>query len=180
MNFLSLHFYPDGTYSTFNKLILTEAIVETRCHSQRRVWEEKGDCCFGPSGKKIDLIIPTKLGPVCWSSSHTTILSTVGTLNDGYIHNGPFPRVPWIQSASPTMSHALIAQKAGTQLPGVTYTFPVGFPQHCKRRGIKEVTATPFVTPSRLLATEACPNTLGAPFTHAWEQSPCFLHGGGS
>jgi len=43
---------------------------------------------------------------------------TVGTLKDGYVHNVPLPRVPQIQSASPTTSSDTIAPKAGIPLPG--------------------------------------------------------------
>jgi hypothetical protein len=42
----------------------------------------------------------------------------VGTLKDGYVRNVPLPRVPQIQSASPTTSHELIAPKIGITLPG--------------------------------------------------------------
>jgi hypothetical protein len=41
----------------------------------------------------------------------------VGTLQDGYVHNVPLPRVPQIQSASPTTSHEAIAPKAGIPIP---------------------------------------------------------------
>jgi hypothetical protein len=36
----------------------------------------------------------------------------VGTLKDGYVRNVPLPRVPQIQSASPTTSRDPIAPKA--------------------------------------------------------------------
>ena len=42
----------------------------------------------------------------------------VGTLKDGYVCNVPLPRVPQIQSASPTTSHESIAPKTGITLPG--------------------------------------------------------------
>ncbi len=42
----------------------------------------------------------------------------VGTLKDGYVRNVPLPRVPQIQSASPTTSHEVIAPKAGIPIPG--------------------------------------------------------------
>ena len=42
---------------------------------------------------------------------------TVGTLKDGYVRNVPLPRVPQIQSASPTTSRESIAPKAGITLP---------------------------------------------------------------
>ncbi len=41
---------------------------------------------------------------------------SVGTLKDGYVHNVPLPRVPQIQSASPTTSHELIAPKGMMQV----------------------------------------------------------------
>jgi hypothetical protein len=43
---------------------------------------------------------------------------SVGTLKDGYVRNVPLPRVPQIQSASPTTSRDPIAPKAGIPLPG--------------------------------------------------------------
>jgi hypothetical protein len=43
---------------------------------------------------------------------------SVGTLKDGYVRNVPLPRVPQIQSASPTTSHERIAPKVGIALPG--------------------------------------------------------------
>jgi hypothetical protein len=47
-----------------------------------------------------------------------TATVTVGTLKDGYVRNVPLPRVPQIQSASPTTSHESIAPKIGITLPG--------------------------------------------------------------
>ena len=46
------------------------------------------------------------------------VIVSVGTLKDGYVRNVPLPRVPQIQSASPTMSHERIAPKVGIALPG--------------------------------------------------------------
>ena len=48
----------------------------------------------------------------------TTMVAPVGTLKDGYVRNVPLPRVPQIQSASPTTSHELIAPKTGSPIPG--------------------------------------------------------------
>ncbi len=48
----------------------------------------------------------------------STLKGCVGTLKDGYVCNVPLPRVPRIQSASPTMSHEWIAPMAGITLPG--------------------------------------------------------------
>jgi hypothetical protein len=45
-------------------------------------------------------------------------LAVVGTLKDGYVRNIPLPRVPQIQSASPTTNRESIAPKAGIPLPG--------------------------------------------------------------
>jgi len=42
----------------------------------------------------------------------------VGTLKDEYVLNIPLPRVPQIQSASPTTSYEWIAPKTGIILPG--------------------------------------------------------------
>jgi len=42
----------------------------------------------------------------------------VGTLKDGYVRNVPLPRVPQIQSASPTTSRDSIAPQAGIPFPG--------------------------------------------------------------
>jgi hypothetical protein len=46
------------------------------------------------------------------------LITYVGTLQDGYVRNVPLPRVPQIQSASPTTSHEEIAQKAEIPIPG--------------------------------------------------------------
>jgi hypothetical protein len=48
----------------------------------------------------------------------STLKGCVGTLKDGYVCNVPLPRVPQIQSASPTTSRESIAPKAGIPLPG--------------------------------------------------------------
>ena len=48
----------------------------------------------------------------------STLNGCVGTLKDGYVRNVPLPRVPQIQSASPTTSHESIAPKAGIPIPG--------------------------------------------------------------
>jgi hypothetical protein len=48
----------------------------------------------------------------------STLIGCVGTLKDRYIHNIPFPRVPQIQSASPTTSHESIAPKKRIPVPG--------------------------------------------------------------
>jgi len=48
----------------------------------------------------------------------STLKGCVGTLKDGYVCNVPLPRVPQIQSASPTTSHELIAPKARIPIPG--------------------------------------------------------------
>ena len=48
----------------------------------------------------------------------STLKGCVGTLKDGYVRNVPLPRVPQIQSASPTTSHERIAPKVGIALPG--------------------------------------------------------------
>ena len=59
----------------------------------------------------------------------STLKGCVETLQDGYVCNVPLPRVPQIQSASPTTSHESIAPKAGQESHYlVTYMFPVGFP----------------------------------------------------
>ncbi len=47
-----------------------------------------------------------------------TTVAVVGTLKDRYLCNVPLLRVPRIQSASPTMSHELIAPKVGISLSG--------------------------------------------------------------
>ncbi len=47
-----------------------------------------------------------------------TLNVCVGTLKDMYVHNVPLPRVPQIQSTSPTTSHESVAPKAGIPLPG--------------------------------------------------------------
>ena len=51
-------------------------------------------------------------------SASRELVPSVGTLKDGYVRNVPLPRVPQIQSASPTTSREAIAPKAGIQLPG--------------------------------------------------------------
>jgi len=51
-------------------------------------------------------------------TNHKPTNANGGTLKDGYVRNVPLPRVPQIQSASPTTSHELIAPKIGTPLPG--------------------------------------------------------------
>ncbi len=48
----------------------------------------------------------------------STLKRCVGALKDGYVCSVPLPRVPQIQSASPTMSHELIAHMVGITLPG--------------------------------------------------------------
>ncbi len=48
----------------------------------------------------------------------STLKGCVGTIQDGYVHNVPLPRVPQIQSASLTTCHETIAPKAGIPLPG--------------------------------------------------------------
>jgi len=48
----------------------------------------------------------------------STLKGCVGTLKDGNVRNVPLPRVPQIQSASPTTSHEAIAPKAGIRIPG--------------------------------------------------------------
>jgi hypothetical protein len=48
----------------------------------------------------------------------STLKGCVGTLKDGYVRNVPLPRVPQMQSASPTTSHEVIAPKAGIPIPG--------------------------------------------------------------
>ena len=45
----------------------------------------------------------------------------VGTLKDGYVCNVRLPRVPQIQSATPTPRHEAIAPKAGIPLPGYVH-----------------------------------------------------------
>ena len=75
------------------------------------------------------MIIVLLLNSVPSSSIVATISNTVltllpnytivaGILKDGYVCNVPLPRVPQIQSASPTRSHESIAPKAGITLPG--------------------------------------------------------------
>jgi len=48
----------------------------------------------------------------------STLKGCVGTPKHRYVGNVPLPRVPQIQSASPTTSHESIAPKAGIPLPG--------------------------------------------------------------
>jgi len=57
------------------------------------------------------LVLPLAIRP-------STLKGCVGTLKDGYVRNVSLPSVPQIQSASPTMSHEMIAPKAGTPIPG--------------------------------------------------------------
>ncbi len=48
----------------------------------------------------------------------STLKGCVGALKDGYIRKLHLPRVPQIQSASPTRNHESIAPKAGIPIPG--------------------------------------------------------------
>jgi len=67
--------------------------------------------CVPPSS-----IVATISNTVLTLLPNCTIVA--GILKDGYVRNVPLPRVPQIQSASPTRSHDSIAPKAGITLPG--------------------------------------------------------------
>ncbi len=95
---LCLHFHPEGTYSPFNKVVQPKIIMETRSHFQGGFWAEKGDCCFGTTGK-YDLITPTNLGPVCCDSIQSTRLSTNSLKTP--IHPGSWQHVMWPGDSSP-------------------------------------------------------------------------------
>ncbi len=64
------------------------------------------------------LVLLYVLGLATAMSTQLNLPHPVGTLQDGYVCNVPLPRVPQIQSASPTMSHEAIAPKAGIPIPG--------------------------------------------------------------
>ena len=51
-----------------------------------------------PLARRYDLITPTKLGPVCWSSNHITILSTASLKTD--VHPRSWQCVMWLGNLS--------------------------------------------------------------------------------
>jgi hypothetical protein len=66
----------------------------------------------------IGLIDLVKLGIVRHNGLDVLIGLIIGTIKDGYVRNVPLPRVPQIQTTSPTASHESITPKAGILIPG--------------------------------------------------------------